>query len=205
MTGILRCAQNDMERVNMTCWVVLSAAKNLNPHQLFLKCRLNRFNFRGNVSLAYGSLVAYRLVVSSKGGHSMQRIMCKGKIHRATVTQANLNYVGSITIDQDLLDAADIYPYEKVQVVNVSNGARLETYTIAGARGSGVICLNGAAARLNSEGDIVIIMSYAQYDEQEIRSLEPSIVFVDEYNRITETKRVALNEMLPVACLEAIH
>src|SRR5205814_9098772 len=100
----------------------------------------------------------------------MQRTMCKGKIHRAIVTQANLNYIGSITIDQNLLEASDIYPYEKVQVVNVSNGSRLETYTIAAARGSGVICLNGAAARLKSEGDIVIIISYGQYDEQEIRS-----------------------------------
>ncbi|HLX41616.1 MAG TPA: aspartate 1-decarboxylase [Ktedonobacteraceae bacterium] len=127
----------------------------------------------------------------------MQRTMCKGKIHRATVTQANLNYIGSITIDQDLLDAADIYPYEKVQVVNVNNGARLETYTIAGARGSGVICLNGAAARMTAEGDIVIIISYAQYSEQEIRSLEPHIVFVDADNRITETKHVPLIEMLP--------
>jgi aspartate 1-decarboxylase len=127
----------------------------------------------------------------------MLRTMCKGKIHRATVTQANLNYVGSITVDQDLLDAADIYPYEKVQVVNVTNGARLETYTIAGARGSGVICLNGAAARYVAEGDIVIVMSYAQYDEQEIRSLQPHIVFVDAENRITETKLVPLAEMLP--------
>ena len=126
----------------------------------------------------------------------MQRTMCKGKIHRATVNQANLNYVGSITIDQDLLDAADIYPYEKVQVVNVTNGARLETYTIAGARGSGVICLNGAAARLVAEGDIVIIMSYGQYDEQEIRSLEPHIVFVDERNRPVETRYVPIIEML---------
>jgi aspartate 1-decarboxylase len=135
----------------------------------------------------------------------MQRTMCKGKIHRATVTQANLNYIGSITIDQNLLDAADIYPYEKVQVVNVSNGARLETYTIAGARGSGVICLNGAAARLNSEGDIVIIMSYGQYNEQEIRSLEPRIVFVDEYNQITETKNVPLSEMIPATLLEPVY
>ena len=126
----------------------------------------------------------------------MQRTICKGKIHRATVTQANLNYVGSITIDQDLLDAADIYPYEKVQVVNVTNGARLETYTIAGARGSGVICLNGAAARRAAEGDIVIIISYGQYDEKEIRSLEPHIIFVDEWNHITETKHVPLTEML---------
>jgi aspartate 1-decarboxylase len=123
--------------------------------------------------------------------------MCKGKIHRATVTQANLNYIGSITIDQDLLEAADIYPYEKVQVVNVSNGSRLETYAIAGARGSGVICLNGAAARLNSEGDIVIIISYGQFDETEVRSLVPHVVFVDEYNHITEKKDVPLIEMLP--------
>ena len=129
----------------------------------------------------------------------MQRTMCKGKIHRATVTQANLNYIGSITIDQDLLEASDIYPYEKVQVVNVSNGSRLETYTIAGARGSGVICLNGAAARLNSEGDIVIIISYAQYDEQEIRSLVPQVVFVDADNHITEVRHVPLIEMLPEA------
>src|SRR6266851_5401930 len=129
----------------------------------------------------------------------MLRTMCKGKIHRATVTQANLNYVGSITIDQNLLEAADIYPYEKVQVVNVSNGSRLETYAIAGARGSSVICLNGAAARLNSEGDIVIIISYGQYDEQEIRSLVPHVVFVDADNRITEVNHVPLIEMLPEA------
>ena len=133
----------------------------------------------------------------------MQRTMCKGKIHRATVTQANLNYVGSITIDQDLLDAADIYPYEKVQVVNVNNGSRLETYTIAGARGSGVICLNGAAARMTAEGDLVIIMSYGQFDEQEIRSLEPHIVFVDADNRMTDVKHVPLSEMLPQAQLES--
>ncbi len=129
----------------------------------------------------------------------MQRTMCKGKIHRATVTQANLNYVGSITIDLDLLEAADIFPYERVQVVNVNNGSRLETYTIAGARGSGVICLNGAAARLAAEGDIVIIISYGQYDEEEIRSLEPRLVFVDANNRITEKKRVPLIELLPEA------
>ena len=134
----------------------------------------------------------------------MQRTMCKGKIHRATVTQANLNYVGSITIDADLLDAADIYPYEKVQVVDINNGARLETYTIAGARGSGVICLNGAAARLVSEGDLVIIISYAQYSEQEIRTLEPHIVFVDADNHITETKNVPLVEMLPESAMTEV-
>jgi len=131
--------------------------------------------------------------------------MCKGKIHRATVTQADLNYIGSITIDQNLLDAANIYPYEKVQVVNVNNGSRLETYTIAGARGSGVICLNGAAARLNAPGDLVIIISYAQYDESEIRDLEPHIVFVDADNRLTEQKIVPLSEMLPELVLEAMH
>src|SRR6059058_1001352 len=134
------------------------------------------------------------LVVSLKGTVIMQRTMCKGKIHRATVTQANLNYVGSITIDADLLEAADIYPYEKVQVVNVNNGSRLETYTIAGARGSGVICLNGAAARHAAEGDIVIIISYGQYDEEEIRTLEPRLVFVDAANHITEIKHVPLVE-----------
>jgi|SRR5579875_1257708 len=135
---------------------------------------------------------------------SMLRTMCKGKIHRATVTQANLNYIGSITIDQDLLDAANIYPYEKVQVVNVTNGSRLETYTIAGARGSGVICLNGAAARLTAEGDIVIIISYGQFSEEEIRTLEPQIVFVDEQNHLTEKKSVPLSEMLPELAQEAL-
>lgn len=127
----------------------------------------------------------------------MLRTMCKGKIHRATVTQANLNYVGSITIDQDLLDAAGIYPYEKVQIVNINNGARLETYTIAGARGSGVICLNGAAARMTAEGDLVIIISYADFTDEEIRTLTPHLVFVDENNRLTEKKDVPLYEMLP--------
>jgi aspartate 1-decarboxylase len=137
----------------------------------------------------------------------MLRTMCKGKIHRATVTQAHLNYVGSITIDQDLLNAADIYPYERVQVVNINNGARLETYTIPGARGSGVICLNGAAARLNAVGDLVIIISYAQCNEEEIRNLQPHIVFVDEDNRMTEQKIVPLDEMLPETVLtaEVVH
>lgn len=134
----------------------------------------------------------------------MLRTMCKGKIHRATVTQADLNYVGSITIDQDLLDAADIYPYEKVQVVNINSGSRLETYTIAGARGSGVICLNGAAARLNAPGDLVIIMSYGQFEEREIRELTPHIVFVDADNRLVEAKEVPLSEMLPEPVLEAV-
>jgi aspartate 1-decarboxylase len=129
----------------------------------------------------------------------MLRTMCKGKIHRATVTQANLHYVGSITIDRDLLEVANIYPYEKVQVVNVSNGARLETYAIAGAPGSGVICLNGAAARLAAEGDIVIIISYGQYNDEEIRSLVPHIIFVDENNHLIEKKDAAWAEMLSEA------
>jgi aspartate 1-decarboxylase len=143
--------------------------------------------------------------VPLKGTEIMLRTMCKGKIHRATVTQADLNYVGSITIDQDLLDAANIYPYEKVQVVNINNGSRLETYTIAGARGSGVICLNGAAARLNAPGDLVIIISYAQFDEEEIHDLEPHIVFVDADNHLTEQKIVPLVEMLPEPALETVH
>lgn len=134
----------------------------------------------------------------------MLRTMCKGKIHRATVTQADLNYVGSITVDQDLLDAANIYPYEKVQVVNINNGMRLETYTIAGARGSGVICLNGAAARLTAPGDLVIIMSYAEFEEREIRELTPHLVFVDEANHLIEAKQVPLIEMLPEPVLEAV-
>ena len=112
--------------------------------------------------------------------------MMHGKIHRATVTEANLNYVGSITIDEDLLDAAGILPGEKVQIVNNNNGARLETYTIPGKRGSGVICLNGAAARCALEGDIVIIIAYAQMDEKEAKALEPKVVLVDKQNQIVK-------------------
>lgn len=112
--------------------------------------------------------------------------MMHGKIHRATVTEANLNYVGSITIDEDLLDAAGILPGEKVQIVNNNNGARLETYTIPGKRSSGVICLNGAAARCALEGDIVIIIAYAQMDEKEAKALEPKVVLVDKQNHIVK-------------------
>lgn len=112
--------------------------------------------------------------------------MMHGKIHRATVTEANLNYVGSITIDEDLLGAAGILPGEKVQIVNNNNGARLETYTIPGKRGSGVICLNGAAARCALEGDIVIIIAYAQMDEKEAKALEPKVVLVDKQNHIVK-------------------
>lgn len=108
----------------------------------------------------------------------------KSKIHRVRVTQAELNYVGSITIDEDLMDAAAIYANEKVQIVNNNNGARLETYVIPGARGSGTICLNGAAARLVQVGDIVIIISYALLDAQEIKSHVPTLVFPDDHNKI---------------------
>ena len=109
--------------------------------------------------------------------------LLKGKIHCATVTEANLQYMGSITIDQDLLDAAGILPGELVQITNNNNGARLETYTIPGKRGSGVVCLNGAAARCTQVGDIVIIMAYAQMDEKEARALQPKVVMLDEHNR----------------------
>lgn len=114
----------------------------------------------------------------------MFKTLLGGKIHRATVTQADLNYVGSITIDRDLLDAAGIAIHEQVAVVNNNNGARFETYAIAGPRGSGTICLNGAAARLVQPGDIVIIMSYVLLAEVEIAHHEPKVVLVDEQNKI---------------------
>ena len=111
--------------------------------------------------------------------------MLKGKIHRATVVQAELNYVGSITVDQDLLDASGILEYEKVQIVVIDDGGRTETYTIAGERGSGMICLNGAAARCVSVGDKIILMSYAQMTPEEVKNdYHPNVVFVDEQNHI---------------------
>lgn len=113
----------------------------------------------------------------------MYRSMLKSKIHRAVLTEANLNYVGSITIDRDLMDAADILPHEQVQVVNNNNGARFETYCIEGPRGSGVVCLNGAAARLGQPGDILIILTYVQMPEAKARSHQPKVVLVDERNR----------------------
>lgn len=108
----------------------------------------------------------------------MQRTMLKSKIHRATVTDADLHYVGSITIDPDLLEAADIHEYEQVAVVNIDNGQRFETYTIAGTRGSGEVKVNGAAARLVHRGDLVIVISYAQYDAAELAGHEPVVVHV---------------------------
>ncbi|HZG55091.1 aspartate 1-decarboxylase [Paenibacillus sp.] len=117
----------------------------------------------------------------------MFRTMMKSKIHRAVVTEANLNYVGSITIDEDLMDATDILPNEKVQVVNNTNGARLETYVIPGPRGEGTICLNGAAARLVQPGDVVIIISYAMMTEEQARSYKPKVAIMDGHNRIVRT------------------
>ena len=113
----------------------------------------------------------------------MLRTMLKSKIHRATVTHADLTYVGSLTVDEDLMDAADLLPGEQVAIVDVTNGARLETYVIEGERGSGDICLNGAAARLVSPGDRVIIISYAEYDREELEGYAPTIVHVDRSNR----------------------
>ena len=117
----------------------------------------------------------------------MIRTMMKSKIHRATVTQADLHYVGSVTIDEDLLDAADLLPGELVHIVDIDNGARLETYTIAGERGSGVIGINGAAAHLVHPGDLVILIAYAQMEDAEARTFEPSVVFVDADNRVIGT------------------
>ena len=110
--------------------------------------------------------------------------LLKGKIHRATVVQAELDYVGSITVDEALLEAAGILEYEKVQIVDVNNGSRFETYTISGQRGSGMICLNGAAARCVSTGDKIIIMTYGQYTPDEAKEHKPAVVFVDEENKV---------------------
>jgi aspartate 1-decarboxylase len=115
----------------------------------------------------------------------MRRILCKSKIHRATLTGADLNYEGSLTLDRALMDAADMLPYERVQVVNVNNGARLETYLIPGEANSGIVQLNGAGARLGAPGDIVILMTYAQYDDGEVdATFTPRVVQVDERNRM---------------------
>ena len=126
------------------------------------------------------------IIFNKKGKQIMFREMMNAKIHRAQVTEANLNYVGSITIDADILDAVGMLPNEKVQVVNNNNGARFETYIIEGERGSGVICVNGAAARLVEEGDIVIIISYAYVDEKELRDHKPTVAIMGEHNSIKE-------------------
>jgi len=109
----------------------------------------------------------------------MQIEVCKSKIHKVTITEANLQYVGSITIDEDLMDAANLIEFEKVQVININNGERLDTYIIKGGRGTGIICLNGPAARKAAVGDVVIILSYASMDFEEAKSFKPSLVFPD--------------------------
>ena len=118
----------------------------------------------------------------------MTLTMLKSKIHRATVTEAELDYVGSITIDKNLLESSGILEYEKVLVVDITNGSRLETYTIAGERGSGIICLNGAAAKLINKGDTVFIMAFADMDEIEAKEYKPTVVFVDGENKIKSIK-----------------
>ena len=130
----------------------------------------------------------------------MEVTMLKGKIHRVRVKQAALDYVGSITIDEDLMDAAGILEYEKVQIVDIDNGNRLETYTIAGERGSGMICLNGAAARCVSVDDLIIIMAYVNMTPEEAKVHQPKVVLVDKENKITKVtsyeKHGLLTEML---------
>ena len=118
----------------------------------------------------------------------MLRVLMKSKIHGATVTEANLRYTGSITIDKNLLKAADICPFERVQIVNLHNGTRVETYVLEGQAGSGTICMNGAAARWAHRGDIVIIISYCHVDNAEVKKIKPRIVFVDAKNRIVRVK-----------------
>ena len=119
----------------------------------------------------------------------MQIVKLKGKIHRATVTQAELDYVGSITVDQNLLDASGIMEYEKVEIVNINNGERFETYTISGERGSGVICLNGAAARLVHKNDKIIIMAYGFFQNEEAKEHKPYVVFVNDDNTVHSISR----------------
>ena len=139
----------------------------------------------------------------------MLRTMLKSKIHRATVTGADLNYVGSITVDPELMEAADLLEFEQVHVVNINNGARFETYVIEGVRGSGDICLNGAAARLVSPGDRVILISYAEYEDAELQGYEPTVVHVDTSNAIvdeaTATALAALHTPAPRRYVEVPH
>ncbi|HAA02587.1 MAG TPA: aspartate 1-decarboxylase [Syntrophobacteraceae bacterium] len=122
----------------------------------------------------------------------MQRTLLKGKIHRARVTDANLEYEGSLTIDQDLMDAADILEYEQIKIYNISNGARFDTYAISGPRGSGAICLNGAAARMGARGDLIIIVTYANYEAEEISRHQPRIVLVDRNNQAVNVPVLAV-------------
>ena len=127
----------------------------------------------------------------------MRRRMFLGKIHRATVTQADLDYEGSVTIDKDLLDAAGILPHEEVQIWNVTNGNRLATYALEGPRGSGVVCINGAAAHLMNPGDLVIMATFGEMDSEEAEAHQPKVVFVDGQNRITGTGAERPGPMMP--------
>ncbi len=124
----------------------------------------------------------------------MRRTLLKSKIHRATVTEANLDYEGSVTIDRALMDAADIVDHEQVQIYDVTNGSRLTTYAIPGPAGSGVVCINGAAAHLVKAGDLVILATYAEYDEADVRRHRPRVVFVDRDNEIAEPIAVERGE-----------
>lgn len=129
----------------------------------------------------------------------MLRPFCRCKLHRVTITEANLQYAGSLTLDTDLMDAAGLLPYEQVQVVNIHNGSRLETYVIPGERGSGVVCLNGAAARLGAAGDLAIIIVYAWLEPGELADFRPRLVQVDEHNRPTRIETPAVLADQPVA------
>jgi aspartate 1-decarboxylase len=119
----------------------------------------------------------------------MRRVLCKSKIHRATITQAELFYEGSLTLDLALMEAADMLPYEKVQIVNLNNGQRLETYLIPGKRNSGIVCLNGPAARHGAVGDEVIIITYGSFNEEEIKEFKPIKIFVDKKNKIIRRRK----------------
>jgi aspartate 1-decarboxylase len=125
----------------------------------------------------------------------------KSKIHRATVTEANLNYIGSITIDKDLLEASGIHPYEQVHIVNINNGERFVTYAIEGPRGNGDICLNGAAARLVHPGDMVIVIAYRQLQDAEMDGYKPTVVFVDEHNRVVSAETLIEPPFTPIDTL----
>lgn len=127
----------------------------------------------------------------------MLRPFCRAKLHRLTITEADLQYVGSLTLDPDLLDAGGLLPYEQVQVVNLNTGSRLETYVIPGRRGSGTVCLNGAAARLGAPGDIVIVIVYAWLEAHELDEFSPRVVFVDEHNQVTRVDRPELTMAEP--------
>ena len=151
---------------------------------LAIAARIGAVRLIDNVMLG-GRRAATDPTTPGRGDGHMQRVMLKSKIHRATVTDSDLHYVGSITIDPELLEAADILEHEQVHVVDVDNGARFETYTIAGERGSGAMCVNGAAARLVHRGDTIIVISYGSYEEADLKRYEPRVVHVEaKTNRI---------------------